>query len=113
MTSSSNAKRPAGLTRLTWLAIALFVAFVLASSSASNRHERVLYGAGFMGVSLMCAGGVWWLHGKEVIRSRTFVWRLRRYTGPDAVRFGYAMLAGGIAFGLLGMWVLGIWFVEW
>lgn len=98
--------------RWTGLAIALFVAFILAASRASNRHERVLYGALPMGLSLICAGRVWWLHGQAVIERRTFVWLFRHYAGRQAVRFGHGMRAGGAAFGLLGLWVVAIWLME-
>ena len=98
--------------RWTWLAVALFVAFILAASRGSNRHERVLDGALPMGLSLMCAGRVWWLHGQEVMRRRTFVWQFRHYAGEQAVRFGRGMKAGGAAFGLLGLWVVAIWLME-
>lgn len=101
-----------GRRRWTWLAIALFVVFIVAAGRASNRHERVLYGALPMGLALMCAGRVWWLHGQEVIRRRTFVWLSRKYAGAQAVRFGLGMKVGGAAFGLLGLWVLGIWWME-
>lgn len=102
----------AGRTRLTFVAIALFVAFILAASGASNRRERVLYGALPMGLALMCVGRVWWLHGKAVIERRRFVWLFRHYAGQQAVRFGYGMKAGGIAFGFLGLWTLAIWLTE-
>lgn len=65
-----------------------------------------------MALSLMCAGRVWWLHGQEVIKRRTFVWLFRHYAGAQAVRFGLGMKVGGAAFGLLGLWVVAIWLME-
>lgn len=62
-----------------------------------------------MGWAMLSLGGAWWMHGRSVIERRTFVWRSRRYTGQQAARFGRGMQAGGLAFGLLGLWVLAIW----
>ena len=104
--------RTTARSRFTWMAVALFVAFVVGGSGASSRHERVLYGALPLGLALLCFGRVWWLYGVEVVSRQTFVWLFRRYTGRQAVRFGYGMKAGGVAFALLGAWTLAIWMME-
>lgn len=82
---------------------------VVGMSGARTQPQRVLYGAAQMGFALLCLGRAAWLYAEGIVRRREFVWRGRLYTGHQAIRFTYPMKAGGIAFGLLGLWSLVIW----
>lgn len=95
--------------RHVWLAIAGFVAMIVGMSGARTQPERVLYGAVPMAFALMCLGRAAWLYAEQIVRRQEFVWLFRRYSGRQAIRFTYGMKAGGIAFGLMGLWSLAIW----
>lgn len=96
-------------TRFVWTAIALFGAMIVGMSGARTQPQRVLYGAAQMGFALMCLGRAAWLYAEEIARRREFVWLFRHYSGRQAIRFTYAMKAGGVAFGLMGLWSFAIW----
>jgi len=104
--------RSAFPTRLVWTAIALFGAMIVGMSGARTQPQRVLYGAVQMAFALMCLGRAAWLYAEEIARRQQFVWRFRRYSGRQAIRFTYGMKAGGIAFALLALWSLAIWVME-
>jgi hypothetical protein len=97
---------------MVWLAALFFVAAVVAAGGAYTARDRIAYGAVPLTLALLCGGRAWWLFAEEVLARRWFVWRFRRFEGPQAVQVAYAMRAAGLAFGLLGLWVIVLWLTR-
>lgn len=94
---------------LTAGGLLFFAAFVILSSTASTRLDRIYYGAPPVAAALACFGGIAWLSGRDIARRNTFTWRGMTYQGPRVKTFGRTWMAFGAGYWLLAAIVLAMW----
>lgn len=98
--------------RRRWLVIGfvLFGAFVLGASGAYSRYERIVYGALPLGLALIAFGAAAVAYGLDVRGRDHFDWRGIHYVGRQVPFFGWAWIAFGVCYWVLGAGVIVIWF---
>jgi hypothetical protein len=92
--------------------LALFALFIIGGALAPAQKDRITYSALQMGLALICFAVVAWLAGMEIAARDSFTWRGTEYRGPTVRMFGRAWKAFGVAYGLLGVFVIVVWIMR-